>query len=76
MTRVSLIFLSSSITSCTAGAVTSVRTPVATENGPPLRQYENCELAPYVYPCSSRRFMLMRLANMPPRIVFMTRTGM
>ena len=48
VTRVSPILLSSFITSCTAGAVTSVRTPVATENGPPLRQNGNCEFAPYV----------------------------
>ena len=44
VTRVSIIFLSSIITSCTAGAVTSVRTPVLTENGPPLRQNEELRL--------------------------------
>ena len=32
--------------SWTAGAVTSVRTPLATWNGPALRRKENCELAP------------------------------
>ena len=32
--------------SVTAGAVTSVRTPDATRNGPALRRNTNCELAP------------------------------
>ena len=45
---VSLMRRSSLKISETAGAVTSVRTPDATTNGPAPCRNTNCELAPYV----------------------------
>src|SRR3954453_20393331 len=61
--------------SCTAGAVASVLMEPPAPNNPGPRRYAKTENAPYVYPCSSRRFMFKRLENNPPNALFMTSSG-
>ena len=64
-----MLFTSLRISSIDA-PVTSARTLVPIRNGPCPRFSESAENAPYVYPCASRRFMLIRLEKRPPKIVF------
>ena len=52
-----------------AAAVLSANMAPPAPNGPAPWRIEKNEDAPYVYACASRKFMLIRLENFPPKIV-------
>ena len=74
--RVPRMSENSASVSATASAVAAVCTLVCIPRGLIPRRQSKPVRAPYVNAFSSRSFRLMRLTNCPPRMAFMTTSGM